>query len=262
MKLRDENSTARGPSALTLIELLVVIAIIGILAALLLATISLAKAGAQRIQCANHLRQLGIAIQNFVAANNAYPSVIAGTNSDNPGSWMGQLEGGGFAMAKLDNRVLDKGVWRCPAAIFPADYYPSSFTAEDRSNYPPSSYGYNLFGVSATNWRTNALYRTNALGLFGHSLAHSIKPISESEVVCPGDMMAMGDVIAHGNFMREPDLAESKAASMRHQGKFNVVFCDGHVESPTLQFLFAGTSDAALSRWNRDHLPHRERLAP
>ena len=42
----------------------------------------------------------------------------------------------------------------------------------------------------------------------------------------------------------------------------NVVFCDGHVESPTLQFLFADTSDAALSRWNRDHQPHRERLAP
>ncbi len=42
----------------------------------------------------------------------------------------------------------------------------------------------------------------------------------------------------------------------------NVAFCDGHVESPTLQFLFADTSDAALSRWNRDHQPHRERLAP
>jgi hypothetical protein len=39
-----------------------------------------------------------------------------------------------------------------------------------------------------------------------------------------------------------------------------VAFCDGHVESPTLQFLFADTSDAALSRWNRDHQPHRERL--
>jgi prepilin-type processing-associated H-X9-DG protein len=48
----------------------------------------------------------------------------------------------------------------------------------------------------------------------------------------------------------------------RHQGKANVVFCDGHVESPTLEFLFADTSAAALSRWNRDHLPHREKLSP
>jgi prepilin-type processing-associated H-X9-DG protein len=48
----------------------------------------------------------------------------------------------------------------------------------------------------------------------------------------------------------------------RHQGKANVVFCDGHVESPKLQFLFEDTSDNALSRWNRDHQPHRELLKP
>jgi hypothetical protein len=47
-----------------------------------------------------------------------------------------------------------------------------------------------------------------------------------------------------------------------------VVFCDGHIESPTLAFLFAATSDAALVRWNRSwrtatsHLPHREKLSP
>jgi hypothetical protein len=38
-------------------------------------------------------------------------------------------------------------------------------------------------------------------------------------------------------------------------------FCDSQVELPTLKFLFADTSDAALRRWNRDHQPHRERLA-
>jgi hypothetical protein len=43
-----------------------------------------------------------------------------------------------------------------------------------------------------------------------------------------------------------------------------VVFCDGHVESPALKFLFEDDSDAALVRWNRSlqtatsHLPHRE----
>jgi prepilin-type N-terminal cleavage/methylation domain-containing protein/prepilin-type processing-associated H-X9-DG protein len=251
----------RVQPAFTLVEILVVIAIIGILAALVLPAVTRVKGKAQGIQCVNNLHQFGLAIQNFVAANGAYPSAYTGTKGDNPGTWMGQLEGGSFDKAKLENNILDKGVWRCPSAIFTADYYPSSFTAEDRAHFPPLSYGYNLFGVSATNHRTDALYRTNALGLYGHYLSHSIRPISESEVVCPSDMMAMGDVIAGGNFMREPDLAASKAALIRHQGKFNVVFCDGHVESPTLQFLFADTSDAALSRWNRDHQAHRERLA-
>jgi hypothetical protein len=39
-------------------------------------------------------------------------------------------------------------------------------------------------------------------------------------------------------------------------------FYDGHVELPTLPFLFTDTSAAALSRWNRDHHHHRERLSP
>ncbi len=55
---------------------------------------------------------------------------------------------------------------------------------------------------------------------------------------------------------------DAATADARHQGKANMVFCDGHVESPTLKFLFEDTSDAALSRWNRDHLPHREKLSP
>jgi hypothetical protein len=54
------------------------------------------------------------------------------------------------------------------------------------------------------------------------------------------------------------------ATFVRHSvaAKANVVFCNGHVESPTLPFLFADTSDDALSLWNRDHLPHREKLNP
>jgi prepilin-type processing-associated H-X9-DG protein len=54
--------------------------------------------------------------------------------------------------------------------------------------------------------------------------------------------------------------ALTKQAYARHQAKANVVNCDGHVESPTLDFLFQDTRDAALARWNRDHHPHRERL--
>jgi hypothetical protein len=29
-----------------------------------------------------------------------------------------------------------------------------------------------------------------------------------------------------------------------------------------MKFLFEVASDAALARWNRDHLPHREKLSP
>jgi prepilin-type processing-associated H-X9-DG protein len=104
----------------------------------------------------------------------------------------------------------------------------------------------------------------------------TLKPaINESLVVNPGEMMAIGDgflgdhfVLSDGNdwlwrigmSTNANTDATSARVFARHQGKANIAFCDGHVESPTLKFLFEDTSNVALSRWNRDHLPHREKL--
>lgn len=86
------DNQVSGRHGFTLVELLVVITIIGILIGLLLPAVQSAREAARRIQCANHLKQIGLALLTYESTHRVFPpaAIVSGSNpgpNDDSGRW-------------------------------------------------------------------------------------------------------------------------------------------------------------------------------
>lgn len=193
------------------------VAIIGVLAAIVIGTISSARSSARQAGCLANLRQIGMAALLYSQDNNRRTA---------PPRFYGALtEGGYLPKLTLGDMHAKAGVWMC--ADDPADR-----TAMTVTSHTTISYGIN----------------THRVGLPSGGYWQTSKSLL-SDIQQPSRTLYFADTkIDSANstkwWIEKP--AANQNASFRHRGKVNVVFFDGHAASIT--------EPASLSTFYDDHM--------
>ncbi len=286
-----DGALASRRGAFTLIELLVVIAIIAILAAILLPALSRAKTAARSTMCKSNLHQWGLALEMYVDDSQLYPPYeMADAAGGVPVSWevrvrpyarTGPIVPAYHTLSASLNSI----------AVCPSYARMGGECQEDVGGYGYNSSGYTMAHESRLGLGGDVLDPAHFDA--GNAGPGDLRLIRPADIAAPADMIAIGDselqylgipgvtviastdlsgagtavlgmigsTLATDLYARSPWRDSMAYTAGRHGGMWNVVFCDGHVESQTTMGLWNFREERIVRRWNRDHQGHLDQLA-